>query len=300
MALTQVDQGLLSSTAQYTGFKNRIINGAMNVWQRGTSFSTGGIYCGDRWFSYFGTFNQSTDAPTAFAYSAALTASGSGANIQQRIEAANCADLSGQSVTISFWAKSVSGSTTVNFGINYANSADNFSGSTGIGSQNVTITTSWVQYTTTFTNLPSGVKNGVLLFIGNPSGAAAFNITGVQLEKGSTATSFDYRPYGTELALCQRYYTPIGGNLVGMLNGSGTATGFAYLPVTPRATPSVSYTGTAQIIVFGVGTYSSTTQPSGISLAGNNLLFAINGFGATPTTGSGQLANTIYTASMEL
>jgi hypothetical protein len=34
---------------------------------------------------------------------------------------------------------------------------------------------------------------------------ATFYITGVQLEKGSTATSFDYRPYGTELALCQRY-----------------------------------------------------------------------------------------------
>ena len=35
---------------------------------------------------------------------------------------------------------------------------------------------------------------------------ATFYITGVQLEKGSTATSFDYRPYGTELQLCQRYY----------------------------------------------------------------------------------------------
>ena len=38
---------------------------------------------------------------------------------------------------------------------------------------------------------------------------ATFYITGVQLEKGSTATSFDYRPYGTELQLCQRYYYKI-------------------------------------------------------------------------------------------
>lgn len=35
---------------------------------------------------------------------------------------------------------------------------------------------------------------------------ATFYITGVQLEVGSTATSFDYRPYGTELQLCQRYF----------------------------------------------------------------------------------------------
>jgi hypothetical protein len=38
---------------------------------------------------------------------------------------------------------------------------------------------------------------------------ATFYITGVQLEKGSVATSFDYRPYGTELQLCQRYYEEI-------------------------------------------------------------------------------------------
>ena len=37
--------------------------------------------------------------------------------------------------------------------------------------------------------------------------SATFYITGVQLEKGSTATSFDYRPFTTELILCQRYYT---------------------------------------------------------------------------------------------
>ena len=53
--------------------------------------------------------------------------------------------------------------------------------------------------------------------------SATFYITGVQLEKGSTATSFDYRPYGTELTLCQRYYyrdTPPGTGLT--VGGNGT------------------------------------------------------------------------------
>jgi len=46
---------------------------------------------------------------------------------------------------------------------------------------------------------------GSVTVVANAS--ATFKFTGVQLEKGSTATSFDYRPYGTELALCQRYFS---------------------------------------------------------------------------------------------
>jgi hypothetical protein len=81
---------------------------------------------------------------------------------------------------------------------------------------------------------------------------ATFYITGVQLEKGSTATSFDYRPYGTELALCQRYYFKIqatGDNSIfGM--GMGTSTTVAdcliNFPVPMRTAPSaLEQSGTA-------------------------------------------------------
>jgi hypothetical protein len=72
---------------------------------------------------------------------------------------------------------------------------------------------------------------------------ATFYITGVQLEKGSTATSFDYRPYGTELALCQRYFAKIYGAdsvyIAAKYTTSKLYTTFT-LPVTPRATPSVT------------------------------------------------------------
>lgn len=239
---TPIDvNGTITATSVNTqntfAFKNRIINGAMVIWQRGTSFVTGGVYTSDRWFSYFSSFTQTTDAPAAFAYSAALVAPGAGANLQQRIEAANCSDLSGQTVTISFWARSVSGSTAVNFGLNYANSVDNFSASTGISSQNITVTTSWAKYSATVANLPSGVKNGILLFIGNPSAAASFNITGVQLEKGSTATSFDCRPYGTELMLCQRYYQVVPASLTYGLGSNAIALQYNF-PVIMRSTPT--------------------------------------------------------------
>ena len=66
---------------------------------------------------------------------------------------------------------------------------------------------------------------------------ATFYITGVQLEKGSTATSFDYRPYGTELALCQRYY-----ETAGMIVLTATIGRFqtGYWKVTKRATPTLT------------------------------------------------------------
>jgi hypothetical protein len=69
----------------------------------------------------------------------------------------------------------------------------------------------------------------------------------VQLEVGSTATSFDYRPYGTELALCQRYYVQFLGNNTyetlasGMSSTSQNGYVTVALPVTMRANPTLTY-----------------------------------------------------------
>jgi hypothetical protein len=79
---------------------------------------------------------------------------------------------------------------------------------------------------------------------------ATFYITGVQLEKGSTATSFDYRPYGTELQLCQRYYykTKLNGDVFcnGQVYGANSAAMISFFPVTMRTIPSaLEQSGTA-------------------------------------------------------
>jgi hypothetical protein len=121
---------------------------------------------------------------------------------------------------------------------------------------------------------------------------ATFYITGVQLEKGSTATSFDYRPYGTELQLCQRYYAKMGQGSAqyaafgaGMYNTSTGANLFLKYPNTMRASPTLSYGGNVQVTSGGGGnnitavnnTYmgldSCLWQPSGIS--------GTTGYGAT-------------------
>jgi hypothetical protein len=81
---------------------------------------------------------------------------------------------------------------------------------------------------------------------------ATFYITGVQLEKGSVATAFDYRPYGTELQLCQRYYcktydidvvpgtvTGAGAIFTTITNANIMQCTWAF-PVNMRATPTVT------------------------------------------------------------
>ena len=95
---------------------------------------------------------------------------------------------------------------------------------------------------------------------------ATFYITGVQLEKGSTATSFDYRPYGTELSLCQRYYC---NNLTGVGTASSTTVVALNLnfPVTMRATPTILVTSALTISDSGAN-YAQSSANSG-TYAGN-------------------------------
>jgi hypothetical protein len=93
---------------------------------------------------------------------------------------------------------------------------------------------------------------------------ATFYITGVQLEVGSSATGFEYRQYGTELALCQRYYfrrnvVDASTDVVAIMqcyNSSGVYGKLFDLPVTMRATPT--------------GSLSSITHFRGSTSAGNN------------------------------
>jgi hypothetical protein len=91
---------------------------------------------------------------------------------------------------------------------------------------------------------------------------ATFYITGVQLEKGSTATSFDYRPYGTELQLAQRYCQKIIADAtavyarfgVGVVISTTLSDLVIYLKTSMRISPSVTTTGTAS----NYGIYSGT------------------------------------------
>jgi len=96
--------------------------------------------------------------------------------------------------------------------------------------------------------------------------AATMYITGVQLEKGSTATAFDYRDYGREMIMCQRYYTQFG---LEQASSSLSQLGVAYqattavfpyiLPVKMRSQPTVSASTTELVEWQTLNTYTPTT-----------------------------------------
>lgn len=194
------------------GMKNRIINGAMTIWQRGTSGFGPGGYGADRWYldGVSATSQRSTDVPSGFLYSNEWGYPGTAScSLRQRIESIHCVDLVGQSITVSFWAKSTAGTTALTYDLHYANSTDNFSAITSINSDIVSASPSgsWTYYSFTVKNLPSGAANGIQLSINRATGGSATTrITGIQLEKGTTASAFEFRNYTIELALCHRYY----------------------------------------------------------------------------------------------
>jgi hypothetical protein len=204
--------------------------------------------------------------------------------LRQAIEGFNTADFawgtsSASSVTLSFWVRS---SLTGTFGGAIRRGAGNIY--VYPFTYTISAANTWEQKTVTIagptstwnSNTTNGVGLNVLFGLGigatysgtagswqasdiyGATGAtsvvgtngATWYITGVQLEKGSTATSFDYRPYGTELLLCQRYYEEIGRGTAYSLYMSSYMNGLAdvsqILPykVTKRAIPTVTQVGT--------------------------------------------------------
>lgn len=264
--------GQFSSGSTF-GFKNRIINGGMGIWQRGTSgFTTNGNYSADRWI-VAGTLSavaQSTDVPnSSFKYS--ITNTGSANQwVGQRIESNNCTDLVGQSITVSFWLKQTlgAGSNALQLGLFNTATQDNWATPVNFSNTAFTTTSAWAYYSFTINTLPTNCTNGIELIVQSTiSGSSTFYITGVQLEKGSVATSFDQRAYSQELAMCQRYYQASRRYHAGCTTSSQDMTWL--LPILMRASPTLT-------VVDIVGNANKLTTSSG-----NNIAFNAGGVSAT-------------------
>jgi len=252
--------------------------------------------------------------------------------VGQQVEGFNMSDLawgtaSASAVTLSFWVRS---SVTGTFGGSLRNSAANRSYPFTYA---ISASNTWEQKSVTIAGDTSGTwltTNGIgirLLFslgsgttLSGTAGAwaganytsatgavklietnsATFYITGVQLEKGSTATSFDYRSIGTELALCQRYYEILGVNnaaarsfFVDIYAVTTSIPSLAMLwsfAVPKRAAPTVATIGTfttsnlaGAIGVDGTPSFDSATLSANPATTGRAFFFnnANSGFSAS-------------------
>jgi hypothetical protein len=248
--IAQAAGGGTAGTAGVTGFKNRLINGDFSIWQRGTSSSSAG-YLADRWqLENTGTYAQSSDVPSGqgFPYSCTVSVTSGTAYgvIKQKIEAANCTDLVGKSVTVSFWVKNLTGDPAMYAILYYANSTDNFGSVTAISTQAFTsVLNTWTKITLNWNSLPAGVANGVQIYVfsADASVAPSYRFTGAQLELGTAATNFDFLSFGTELMLCQRYFS----------------TSFPY--GTAPVQNSGLYTWVVTLLTSGYGMYSQHRYP---------------------------------------
>jgi hypothetical protein len=136
---------------------------------------------------------------------------------------------------------------------------------------------------------------------------ATFYITGVQLEKGTVATPFERRPFGTELALCQRYYYRMRGSLMGFVKTSTTIECPILFPVALRAAPTaLEQSGTASDYLVAFTSVASTCTAVPIFLSANIYVarteFTV-GSGLTPGqagTGSTNTVNGNLSWSAEL
>ena len=275
-----VEQNTGGAVSPYVAGKNAIINGGMDIWQRGTSsFSIAATtpqYTADRWTCYFngtGTITQETSViPSNSKYALRMTATATsvGNNIYQLIETNNALPYAGKAITLSL---QLAGTVGISAGVNlaYSTSVDDslFNVSTSIALTTVTgptLSNSLQTYVFTCT-IPSTAKT---LRVGVGTGAAVNTnylvIANVQLELGSVATPFS-RAGGTlsgELTACQRYYyqpsnTSANIGVMGATSTTGVARLYIAVPVPMRGnTASVSYTGTPQLY-DGVATISVTS-----------------------------------------
>ena len=302
------------------------------------------------------TAQRSTTAPTGFINSLLMTTGTADTSlgatqtcfVRQHIEGYNIADLAwgtvnAATITLSFWVRS---SLTGTFGASLTNGAINRSYPF---TYTISAANTWEQKSITIPGDTTGTwytdnQRGITLWVGlgvgstysgtagawatgaylSATGAvsvigtagATFYITGVQLERGSNATSFEFRDYGRELILCQRYFeTNYSGVAVGTAAYTGNLTsytgsntiavvqpyGSVSFAVTKRALPTVTIYG-FQGGSGKISNYAGTDLAANSGAAG---YFGVSGFtawnnsgGTVTTTNLTILYN--YTASIEL
>tara|TARA_R100000951_G_C2635857_1_gene179280 strand:- start:237 stop:1226 length:990 start_codon:yes stop_codon:yes gene_type:complete len=315
MALSKI---LPAGQDQFAGARNLIINGAMQVAQRGTSFTSNNSvdYTLDRWGVFANgqiTTTQQTftvgqtsvpNEPTNYVRWN-VTSYSSGDNLYQKVE--DVRTLAGQYATLSFYAKSDTNITTRPRFIQDFGSG----GSSDVITTTDTadITTSWQKFVIT-TAIPSisgktiGASNYLEIEILRVTDTftGQIDLAQVQLEVGETATPFEHRSFGDELARCQRYYYFSGfggdihpgdsdaaaavdyeGRVMAVHIGSNRHTFFGNFPVFLRAIPTLTFYSPHDGASANAENYSGGGNVA-ISASYSRSRHGLNGYSQTSTS----------------
>jgi hypothetical protein len=301
VADSSTSTGLRYQGSQAAG-KNYLINGGMDIWQRGTSFTgamSSNSYNADRWVGWnnpSATISRQASDLTGFRYflryqrNSGATAT-DGMTLVQNIETANSLPLAGQTVTYSFWARkgaNYSATSSVLSAVVYTGTGtdqryESFTGGAFAINTTATLTTSWQRFS--FTGTISSSATEIAAYVAeSPTGTAGaadyYDITGVQLELGNVATSFS-RIGGNgniqgELAACQRYFQIFGGNDVFEYYGIGANLNTVnancvvqwYVPM--RTAPTATFTTASNYRVTQGTSANTCTGAVGDILTKNN------------------------------
>ena len=318
----------LLQSAQYAAGKNAIINGDFGIWQRGTTFTNigTGTYTADRWnvLSSNTTIdvNRSTftpgTAPVAgyerqFFATVTSEATDTDSRLQQYIE--DVRTFAGQTITISFWAKSNATTDALRWIRTQQNFGSGGSAVVNTDSAAITLTSSWARYSVTIavpsiTGKTIGTNSFLNISFGlKASTAQTLDLWGVQVEAGSTASPFQTAT-GTkqgELAACQRYYSRqnignTGSFTLGQAYSTTNALGYFLFPVQMRTTPSaLEQTGTATN--YGLSTSNLTFNDctavpifNNATVIGSTIVFVATGLTAGNATHLVSKNNSAYLA----
>jgi hypothetical protein len=306
--------------------KNAVINGGMDVWQRGTSVvgaNNSTTFTADRWNAYRAsagsTFTRQVTGDTTnlpniqYCLRVARDSGNAGTgNIitAQSVETINAIPFAGQTVTVSWYARKGADYSAASNNLNYEFITGTGTDQTILGTYTgavtttgtKTLTTTWQRFSYTVTLAATATEFG-LDFYFTPTGTAGaadfFEITGVQVELGSVATTFS-RAGGTiqgELAACQRYfYQFANGNdlFVGLGVNLNSTTAFTpvYFPVSMRIAPTLSASSGTNFYVFERSVAQDFFNSFTINRATPTAAFLVNSTEISGTAGAGGLMTT--------
>ena len=299
---------------------NPVINGGMDIWQRGTSVSTTAGYTADRWYANMTvsgrtvsrqTTSDTTNLPN-IQYCARVQRDSGGTNtslviLSQPIETINSIPFAGKVVTMSFYARAganfSSATSAINASLLSGTGTDQnqqgagYTGQVSVTANNLTLTTTWQRFTLTGTVGTTATELAMTFFytpVGTAGAADYFEITGVQIDFGtytaSTAPTFR-RSGGTiqgELAACQRYYQLVtgGGEAFGTFYSTTAVSINTRFPVQMRVSPTPTYSTTYTNAIDQIGVSNRTPTAYVTAYVNQNgLCFLATGLSAGGTIG---------------